>query len=78
MLTSNHDRVQRCFPMPAIGVALAERRLHTYFGLCRDVKITKAGIPRNSSQRFIVDSSSCPTIFCIGLMGGSVAQGSRS
>ena len=61
------------FPMWAIGLAVAERGLRAYFGLCPDGMVTKAGIHKNPTQRFIADSSSCLTIFCIGLMGISVA-----
>ena len=51
MLTRNYDRVQRYFPMRAIGLALAERDLRAYFGLCPDGMVTKAGIPKNPSPR---------------------------
>ena len=44
MLTRNYDRVQRYFPMRAIGLAVAERGLRAYFGLCPDGMVTKAGI----------------------------------
>jgi hypothetical protein len=77
MLTRNYDRVQRYFPMWAIGLAVAERGLRAYFGLCPEGMVTKAGIPNNPSQEFIADSSSCLAIFCIGLMGSSFAQGPR-
>jgi hypothetical protein len=69
MLTRNYDRVQRYFPMRAIGLDVAERGLRAYFGLCPDGMDTKAGILKNPSPRFIADSSSCLTIFYIGLMG---------
>jgi hypothetical protein len=69
MLTRNYDRVQRYFPMRAIGLAVAERGLRAYFGLCPDGMVTKAGILKKPVPRFIADSSSCLTIFYIGLMG---------
>jgi hypothetical protein len=69
MLPRNYDRVQRYFPMRAIGLAVAERGLRAYFRLCPDGMVTKAGIPKNPSPRLIADSTSCLTIFYIGLMG---------
>ena len=74
MLTRNYDQVQRHFPMRAIGLAVAERGLGAYIRLCPDGMVTKAGIPKNPFPRFIADSSSCLTIFYIGLMGGEVGQ----
>ena len=50
MLTRNYDRVQRYFPMRAIGLAVAERGLRAYFGLCPDGMVTKAGILKNPFQ----------------------------
>jgi hypothetical protein len=51
MLPRNYDRVQRYFPIRAIGLAVAERGLRAYFRLCPDGMVTKAGIPKNPSPR---------------------------
>ena len=49
MLTRNYDRVQRYFPMRAIGLAVAERVLRAYFRLCPDGMVTKAELPNAQS-----------------------------